>query len=113
MIATHGTWDPAELPIYFTAAQPGTQRGATMFHPYILVALNELQGDSVMDMLRGWIDSGVHVLLDSGIFWMANLHAKANSMTHDEALAMAPEAVGTLPGRHARVQGSLLGLHRT
>ncbi|MFJ1706826.1 hypothetical protein [Kitasatospora sp. NPDC088346] len=83
-----GTFDPAERPIYFTAGGGEYNAG-----PYVLTAVNELMGDAEERRLRGLLDAGNRVLLDSGIFWLTNRHRRAHGVSMDEVLALPPENI--------------------
>ncbi|MFI6447830.1 hypothetical protein [Kitasatospora sp. NPDC050543] len=83
-----GTFDPAERPIYFTAGGGEYNAG-----PYVLTAVNELMGDAEEQRLRGLLDAGTRVLVDSGIFWLTNRHRRAHGVSMDEALALPPENI--------------------
>ncbi|MFJ8043777.1 hypothetical protein ACIRBX_25075 [Kitasatospora sp. NPDC096147] len=85
---TGGAYDRAERPIYFTAGGGEFNAG-----PFVLTAVNELMSDAEEGHLRGLLDGGNRVLLDSGIFWLTNRHARAHAVTMDEALALPPEAI--------------------
>lgn len=78
---------------YFLAASADRQQQGASQHPYLLIAVNELQHGQARDYLEQWLDLGCRVLLDSGIFWMTNLHARAHGIGMDEALGLPPEDI--------------------
>lgn len=92
-----GTYDPAEEAIYFTAGNPSHGRGRDASSippcPHKLMAVNELAGGQTLGKLEERIGRGEKVLLDSGIFWLTNRHARANGVTMDEALHLAPDQI--------------------
>lgn len=47
--------------------------------------------DEDISVVEDWLDAGRSVFLDSGVFNLANSHAKAHGITMDEALQMAPD----------------------
>lgn len=88
-----GTWDPDERHIYFLAAGLSRQQWASVHHGYVLLAVNDLQSDEQLDTLEWMLDSGVKVLLDSGVFWLTNEHKRKHGISMDQALALAPEEI--------------------
>lgn len=90
MIKTAGNWDPAEPPIYFLAADMGSVGLAASRYGHLLIALNELT-EADIPTVEDWLDKGSTVFLDSGVFNLANSHARAHGTTMDQALSMAPE----------------------
>lgn len=94
MIGTAGgAYDPNDRHVYFLAASADRQQFGASQHPYLLIAVNELQHGQALDYLEGWLDQGCRVLLDSGIFWMTNQHARAHDVSMDVALGLPPEAI--------------------
>lgn len=93
MIGTAGgRFDPLDRHIYFLAASADRQQFGAARHPYILVAANELN-DAGLELMEQWLDQDVKVLLDSGIFWLTNVHARAHGVSMDEALTLPPEEI--------------------
>jgi hypothetical protein len=86
-----GTYDPDAGLLYFIASNP-TAVEATP-HPNLLVAVNELETAKNLDTFDRMLDSGRRVFLDSGIFNLANAHARAHGVSHDVGLSMAPELI--------------------
>ena len=91
--STGGNWDRNEWPVYFVAANCGTLKHAAPVHSHLLCAVNELHGEKDRDLVRGFIDAGSKVVLDSGVFALASHHAAANGITMDEALGLAPDEI--------------------
>jgi hypothetical protein len=93
MIKTAGKqFDPNEGTIYFIVAATGVYTQAGMYaHPYLLVAVNELHNDEQIREVRRFTRLGIKVMLDSGVFWLANEHAVKHSISLDEAINLAPE----------------------
>lgn len=60
--------------------------------PNVLCAVNEIVSAKDFDLLDRMCDEQ-NVLLDSGIFNLANSHAKRNGVSHDVALSLAPEEI--------------------
>lgn len=93
-----GRFDPADRYVYFLATNPSTL--ALLAEPpeprlaeYTLCAVNELDGAAQRRAFEELLRSGSRVLLDSGIFNLANTHAKRHGLTHDIALSMAPDEI--------------------
>lgn len=99
MIATTGVWDPTDREWQFLAGSPSHIPAAITVHKTLLVAVNEIidrdgrPKDDVVEWVDSIIDSGGHVLIDSGIFWMTNAHMRAHDMTMDQALALPPDQI--------------------
>lgn len=94
MIGTGGgRFDPSDRHVYFLAASADRQQFGASQHSYLLIAVNELQHAQALGFLEQWLADGCKVLLDSGIFWMTNLHARAHGITMDEALQLPPEDI--------------------
>lgn len=110
MIRTQGRWNPEHRGIYFSA---GTIGGANMSDDQIgqtgkylsptcnLYAVNHFAtpGSGVSRSSSAWrqfmlsLDRGLPTFLDSGIFFLTNVHKRAHNTTMDEALALAPEEI--------------------
>jgi hypothetical protein len=93
MKRTGGKWNPAESVAYFAASNGDTLEGAAPMHGHLLCAVNELEGDTRLRQFKGLLDGGSAVFLDSGVFNLANSHARAHNMRMDDALGLAPEEV--------------------
>lgn len=92
MIATGGTWDPTDRPIYFIAGPDHDVLDAAVAgHSYVLVALNELPIGDPVGKLNRILDTGANVLLDSGIFEQAMRHKRAHGLDLYTTLALPPE----------------------
>lgn len=89
-----GSFDPADRSLYFFASFPSYFIDIDVsITPNVLVAVNELKNAEEMKALDEAIRAGKRVLLDSGIFNLANSHAHRHGMTHNEALNLAPTEV--------------------
>jgi hypothetical protein len=88
-----GKWDPKEPPVYFIASNMESLIYGGLCHSHLLVAVNELEGKKQLDILRALLDQDKTVFLDSGVFNLANSHAKAHDMRMDVALGLAPEEI--------------------
>lgn len=90
---TGGTWGGAIGPHrYFTAGQ-NTLHTRTLYLSRLL-AVNELSSAAQLETeFVPLLDAGVPVLLDSGVFWLANSHAKRHGIPMDAALALPPDAL--------------------
>lgn len=94
-----GRYDPEDWHVYFIAT--GATQLLRLFEPpveprlgeYILCAVNELDSKAERAAFRQMIDHGARILLDSGIFNLANTHAKRHGLTHDDALGLAPDEI--------------------
>jgi len=90
-LATGGSWDPADRPIYFIAGAEHDVIEGSALHPYVLLALNELPIRDPVGRLDSLLDTGAKVLLDSGVFWLAQRHKKAHDLDLYTTLALPPE----------------------
>lgn len=86
-----GRFDPREEPCIFLATS--TDKDVAHIHENILIAVNELKGDTRLEALERWLAKGTKIFLDSGIFNLTNEHARAHDVTMDEALALAPDQI--------------------
>lgn len=75
---------------YFMATFPSI--AAKTDYPNVLVAVNEINSAKDYELLDQMCDER-NVLLDSGIFNLANAHARAHNVTHDVGLSMPPEDI--------------------
>lgn len=78
---------------YFLASHPHILVAAVGVADYMLVALNDIETPKSITDVQTLIDSDVKVLFDSGIFNLANQHAQAHNLTHDQALNLAPDEI--------------------
>jgi hypothetical protein len=91
-----GMFDPAARPVYFAAGtqrvNEGEKRARFNWPPYVLVAVNDVmtERDEALHLVTH-LDEGRSVLLDSGVFALANGHRKANGGSLADALNLAPE----------------------
>lgn len=90
---TGGRWDPAAWPTYFIASGAGTLEIGAKCHDWLLIAVNEMEGQNALDIVKRMCALGKNVFIDSGVFNLSTTHAKRHNMTMDEALAMAPDRV--------------------
>lgn len=96
-----GTYKPDEEYSYFLATSPTRHNESVNAlphenihrHRHLLVAVNELESRSQFDHLDRLIDDGLQLFIDSGVFSLAMTHARIHSITHNEALSLAPEEV--------------------
>lgn len=95
VIKTGGVWNPNDRQIIWLAAMTSAmERGdIPRSHNYVLVAVNEINNKKDMDIIEKILDEGVHLLLDSGIFWLTNEHKRKHNITMDQALALAPDEI--------------------
>lgn len=107
MFKTDGTWDRADRPLMFMPGHAprtsGTYRDMSFhldFHPSQLIAINDLMEKSITyaELDMSLTKPGAHVLIDSGIFWLANSHAIAHDMSMDQALALHPSEIDGFEG---------------
>ncbi len=72
----------------------GVGNGCEPVHDFLLVAVNDVMSDSAARVkLEEPMAEGKLLLLDSGIFWMTNRHARAHGVSMDHALSLAPEEI--------------------
>jgi len=95
VIKTGGNWNKDDRHVVWLAGSVSTiNRGNVVNnHPWVLVAVNELNSDKEISEIEKLIDEGCHILLDSGIFWLTNQHKRKHKITMDEALALAPDEI--------------------
>lgn len=92
--ATGGNFDPTDRLIYFVASHADVLRNASKCHNYVLIAVNELMSERYVEMMEKWLDAGVRVFLDSGVFWLTNEHVRAHpGMRMDQALQLPPNEI--------------------
>ena len=90
---TGGVWDPNEDACYFIASDP-TSLGFAIDHTrHLLVAVNAINGDTVLSNIKDWTARGHHVLIDSGVFNLANEHANRHKLPLEKALGLAPDEI--------------------
>lgn len=87
---TGGKFDRDHPLVYFIANAPTTL--VKTHHPHVLCAVNEVETKKDHDLLDRLCDER-DVLLDSGIFSLANAHAKKHGVSHDVGLSLAPEEI--------------------
>ena len=88
---TAGTWDRNDRNVYFLAGSIDMLNRVD--YDYVLVAVNEIKTDKAMTRVEEWVANGRKVLIDSGIFWLTNQHARKHSVSMDIALALAPAEI--------------------
>lgn len=93
MKRTGGDWDPKEENIYFIASNVNSLIHGGKSHDYLLVAVNEINTDQDMEWIERWCDQGKRLFIDSGVFNLANSHAKNHDMRMDQALALPPDEI--------------------
>lgn len=93
MKATGGAWDPTEPPCYFIASSTLLLQIGAKVHRHLLVAVNELNDGSDIDLLRTLARDGYRVFIDSGVFNLTNEHAREHNVTMDVALGLAPDEI--------------------
>jgi hypothetical protein len=93
MKKTAGRWDPNDKSIYFVASNVSTLIQASNLCDHLLIAVNELANDEDLAAIERFAAQGKNVFIDSGVFNLANSHAKAHDITMDEALALAPDEI--------------------
>jgi hypothetical protein len=59
----------------------------------MLASVNEFRTPQEFAHIGGFIEDGVNVLIDSGVYWLATQHAKARNLTMDQALGADPESI--------------------
>lgn len=85
-----GKFDPDAPLTYFIAG--GAEVLLQSPHPHVLIAVNEVRSAKDYDRLDRLCDER-QVMLDSGIFSLANSHAKRHGVSHDVGLSMPPEQI--------------------
>lgn len=92
MIATGGRWDRDDWPKYFLAHVTPSFLGAAPYSRDHLLPVNEIlpSDEAAVEAL---IDGGVNLLLDSGVFSLANAYASKNRIGIDVALSLPPDRI--------------------
>lgn len=85
-----GKFDPDAGLTYFIAGSAQALQESN--HQHVLIAVNEVRTAKDHDLLDRLCDERT-VMLDSGIFALANAHAKAHGVSHDVGLSMPPEQI--------------------
>lgn len=93
--ATAGsTYDPDEGFIYFLAGNAlDPSHISAPAHRYSLMAVTDVDSGNGVLELEGRLRYGHKLLLDSGIFWLTQRHAKAHGVHMDEALGLHPSQI--------------------
>lgn len=106
---TGGRWNPDEGNCYFIASDMGSLVEGAKSHDHLLVAINDMKTDDI-DLVRVWCQAGKRVFVDSGIFNLANSHAKTHGIRMDQALSLAPDEIDgfdQLFERYTRLMASM------
>lgn len=90
---TSGAFDPQQGPLYFLAGNGPSVLAAGEMHPAILIALDGLMSEDAERILVQLLDSGVQVMIDSGVFSLCSTHSKLTGMPLPEVFALHPEQV--------------------
>ena len=91
MIATAGDWDHTDRPCYFLAANLTEQQQQVIpACKYVLIAVHQVRSPGYEAFLERMFDAGVRVLLDSGVYGLAQDHARRHGVSMDVALGMPP-----------------------
>lgn len=93
MIRTAGRWDPQAGPTYFIAGGVGDFKAAWPVGRNLLVAVNALNNGTAMAEVEAMIEAGASVLVDSGIFDLANQHAIKHDLRLEQAFGLAPHQI--------------------
>ena len=93
MINTGGRWSPEEPCCYFIASDIGSLVEGSKSHDHLLLAINDLGGGDDIELVLRWCLQGKSVFIDSGVFNLANTHAKTHGIRMDIALGLAPESI--------------------
>ena len=94
MIATGGgRFDPSEGSVFFLATSVDFAHRIRDHHKHILIPLNEMRGNHPLEEIAKLLDTGCKLLVDSGIFWLTNHHARKTGITMDVALGIPPEQI--------------------
>jgi hypothetical protein len=98
---TDGNWDPDKRGLYFLAGSGYTEDDLdaagdcpTRFLLAVndLVAVNTKPGE-LLGLLDERLARGFDVLLDSGVFWLTNQHAREHGVSMDDALGLHPTEI--------------------
>lgn len=91
MKKTGGAWSADEENIYFIASAASNLDNES--HDHVLIAVNELMTDGQLNIIKGFIDDGKSILLDSGIFNLTNEHKRKHGISMNQALALPPDQI--------------------
>lgn len=74
--------------------RPTTFGVSCHFFDRVLVATNDVMSDAAAEVhIERAVQDGKLVLLDSGIFWMTNRHARSHGVNMDTALGLPPDRI--------------------
>jgi hypothetical protein len=96
VIQTDGRWDPDRRGLHFLAQSSPSEIPA---HPHVLLPINTLVSGKgeILPVAREAIDTilaaGKDLIVDSGVFALANDHRRRHGITHDQALGLAPDEI--------------------
>lgn len=90
---TGGRWDPREDVCYFLAGGLDDLGHAMDRATHLLIAVNALAADTTLQQMLQWSADGAEILIDSGVFNLANDHARRRQVPLEQALALAPDAI--------------------
>lgn len=88
-----GAFDRGEAPVFFIAANSERLRWGSLAHDHLLIAINELEGETHETRLDDMMTKGGKMLIDSGVFALAIAHARKHGVSHNEGLSMAPDQI--------------------
>lgn len=88
-----GRFDPQDPFVYFIASNVERMKFGQLAHTNLLVAVNEINTEGDMQHVASWIKAGRNVFVDSGVYNLAMEHATKNGVSHDVALALAPDKI--------------------
>lgn len=93
IIATAGSWNKKDCPLYFVAANMETLRLASACTKHVLVAVNELESERDIKSVHDFVEAGKSVFIDSGVYNLSTQHAITHNVSMDVALGMAPDKI--------------------
>lgn len=88
MKRTAGSWTLEDRHAFFLAGDLANFANSAG-HEFLLLAVNEI-GPNDTPAIEALLDDGCRLLIDSGIFWLTNKHARAHGITMNDALALPP-----------------------
>jgi hypothetical protein len=105
-------FDPKDRQLYFIAINADKLLRVENLNRHLLCAVNEINGDAQLDILRGMMKRGTRIFIDSGIFNLTMEHARKHDCHMNEALGLAPDEIDgfdNLFDRYVEVCGKIGG----
>ena len=101
MKKTGGKWNTKDRNLYFLAADPEMAKIAKLVHKHILIPINAINNKDDETNVTG-MAAAHNILIDSGVFELANSHAVEHNIPMNVALSLAPDDIDGFAGLYNR-----------